>query len=146
MLRKIVCNIFLSCFSCNERVFKMFWSRIQKYRILIMRDRCCLILSLETTQDLVLHMHTCVMVYGWPIYYNMFNKMIKSLPITKHPLVSASAEEAPINFKMLQFAYIGPFRRSCAHFEGTLPEKKIMKHDYVLLVQSYMTHRCWHVK
>ena len=47
--------------------------------------------------------------------------MMTSIPITKHPLVSASDSEAAENLKMLQLEYIGPFRRSLAHFEGVIP-------------------------
>ena len=47
---------------------------------------------------------------------------------------------------MLQFTCTGPFRRSCAHFEGILPKKNILHRYCVLVVQSDMTHQCRNVK
>ena len=84
--------------------------------------------------------------YGLNISSNMFCRMMKYLPATKHPLVSSFEAEAATVFKILQFTCIGPFRRSYIHFEGIPPKKYIMQRNCVLLVQSYMMHRCWHVK
>ena len=68
--------------------------------------------------------NTCVMVCGCTNYYNVFRKMMTSLPIRKQLPVSASATEVVTNFKILQFTCAGPFRRPLADFEGILPEKK----------------------
>ena len=72
---------------------KVFWSRIQKYRIFVARDRCCLIVSFAIPAAVVLTVHTCVIGCGWNISYNVFRRMMKSLPFTKNPLVSASISE-----------------------------------------------------
>ena len=43
---KIAINIFLPCLSRNEKVFSVFQSRIQTYRLFIERERCLLIVLL----------------------------------------------------------------------------------------------------
>ena len=123
MLRKIVGKIFLSWFPCNEKVFLFFCSWIQKYCIFIARDCCCLIVLSVILAAVVFSFHTCVMDCGWPISSNVFRKMMTYLPVTKHPPVYAFRSEAATNFKMLQFTCTRLFRRSCAHFEGILPNK-----------------------
>ena len=77
----------------------------------------------------------------WPISSYVFRRMMTSIPVTKHSLVYAFAEEAATNFKMLQLACIGQFRCSSANFEGIIP-KKTLKCGFVLLYQSDMTHLC----
>ena len=71
----------------------------------------------------VLSMHTFVMGCGWPISYNVFHRIMTSLPVTKHIPVSDSEAEAATNFKILQFTCIGPFKLSRVYFEGILPKK-----------------------
>ena len=111
-----------------------------------MRDRCCLILSFAITAAFVLSVHTCVIGCVWPISYNVIRWIMSSLPVTKKSPVSASAEEAVTIFLMLQFTCIGLSRRSRATFEGVLPKKNILQSNYVLPVQSDMTHPCLRVK
>ena len=120
VLPKIFCKIFLSWFPCNEKVSKVFWSQIQKYRVFIARDHCCLIVSFEIPEAAILSVHTCVMGYGWTISSGVFLIIITFLPVMKHTLVSASSMEAATNFKTLKFTCIGPFRRSRTHFESIL--------------------------
>ena len=67
--------------------------------------------------------NTCVMVCGCTNYYNVFRKMMTSLPIRKQLPVSASATEVVTNVKILQFTCAGPFRRPLADFEGILPKR-----------------------
>ena len=71
-----------------------------------------------------------------------------SLPVTKNPLVYASAAEVATKFKMLQLTCIGPLRRSRAHFEGMIP-KKIYPAAQLLDCGSFRydaMHWCWHIK
>ena len=111
-----------------------------------MRKRFCLVLSLEIVEAVVLYVHICVTVCGWPNSSNMFRKMMTSLTVTKQPPVSDSAAEAATKFKMLQFTCTGPFRRSREIFEGIFPKINILQHDCVLVVQSDTTHQCRRVK
>ena len=90
----------------------------------IVRDCCSLIVLLSIAAAVLFSVHTCVMGCGWTIYSNVFRTILTSIPVKKHPPVSASAAEAATNFKMLQFTCIGTFRRSCAHLEGMFPNKK----------------------
>ena len=106
------------------RFFLVFWSRIQKYLILIVRDRYWLIVSFAITAAVLFSMHTCVMGCRWNISYNMFRIMMTYFSVMKHPSVSASTAEAATNFKMLQFICIWPYRWSCAHFEVVIPTIK----------------------
>ena len=64
------------------------------------------------------------MVYCWPIYSSVFHRIMTSLPVTKHIMVSVSAAEGATKFKMSPFTCIGPFMCSHAHFEGMLPKKQ----------------------
>ena len=89
-----------------------------------MCDICCLIVQLGIKETVVFSIHTCEMGCGWPIYSNVFSKMMTYPPVKKHPPVYAYAAEAKTNFKMMLFKYTGPFRRSCAQFEGIIPKKK----------------------
>ena len=73
---------------------------------------------------IVLSVHTCVMGCGWTVSYNVFCSIMTSLPVSKHPPVSASAAEAATNFKILQFTPMGSLKRSRVHFEGIIPKKK----------------------
>ena len=122
MFPKIVRKIILSCFICNEKIFKVFGSRIQKYCIFIARERCCLIILLAIPEAIVLSVNTCVIECRWNISSNVFHKMMTYIPVTKQPPVSTSDAKATTNFKLLQFTCTGPFRRSCAYFEGIIPE------------------------
>ena len=49
---------------------------------------------LEILDAVVLYVHTCAVGYGSPISSNIFLKMLTSVLVTRHPLVSASAAEA----------------------------------------------------
>ena len=87
---------------------------------------------------------TCTTGCGWTIYSNVFRRIMKFLPITKHPPVSASAREAA--FKNFQFTCIGPFKRSFFHFEGMIPKKNTPQCDCAFLDQPDMTYRYLRVK
>ena len=75
-------------------------------------------------EAVVFFVHIFVMRYGLSNSFNMFCKMRSYLFVSKQLLVSASAAEAATNIRMLQFPYTRSFRRSCAHFERILANKK----------------------
>ena len=111
-----------------------------------MRDWCFLVVSFVTTEDIVLYVDTCIMGCGWPISSIVFRRIMKSLPVTKNPSVSASKAEAATNVKILKLMCVGPFKRSRVHFKGVIPKKKILQRDCVLPVQSDMMHTYLRVK
>ena len=80
--------------------------------------------SFEIPATVVLSIHNFLMVCGFTISSNMLRRIMKSPPVTKHPPVSASTKEAATHFKMLQLTCMGPYKRSCVHFEGILSKKK----------------------
>ena len=124
MFYKIISNIFLPFFPWNKKVFSLFLSRIQKYRIFIARESYWLIALLEMPEAVTFSVHICVMGCGWTNYYNVFREIMTSLPVTKQPPVSASSVEAATNFKNLQFTYTWPFTESCISFDWAIPNNK----------------------
>ena len=92
--------------------------------MLITRDLCYLIVFFQIVVAVVLSVHTCVMVYWWPISSMVFHRIMTYLLLTKHLMVCVSAVEGATKFKMPPFICIGPFRCSHAHFEGMLPKKQ----------------------
>ena len=92
MFIKTIGNIFCAAFHAMG-FFCIFQSRIQKYRILISCERCCLIVLLEMPEYVLLSVNNCVMSCGWPYYSKLFRKMMTYIPVTKHPPVSTSVAE-----------------------------------------------------
>ena len=92
MFSKTIGNFF-ALLSMQWGFFCIFLSRIQKYRIFISCERCCLIVLLEMPEYVLLSVNNCVMSCGWPYYSKLFRKMMTYISVTKHPLVSASVEE-----------------------------------------------------
>ena len=123
-----------------RKLFKIFWSLIQKTRILIARNTCCLIVSFAIIAAAVLYVHTCVMCFGCPISSNVFHRVMI------HPPVSVSAAEAETKFKMLQFTFLDTLRIYHSHFEGIPPNKNTLQRDCVIPVHPDMTHRHLRVK
>ena len=146
MLRNIVFINSFPVFHATIKLFKVFLSRIQKYCIFVACDHCCFIVLFAISEALLLSIHTFVLICRWPISSNVFCRMMTSLPVTKHPPVSASVAEEATSFKMMKFTYIGPLRRYRAHFEGMLPKKNILQINRMIMVKSDMMHRCQHIK
>ena len=88
-------------------------------------------------EAVIMSKYTCVTSCGCPISSYVFSKMMTSPPVTKHPPVSASAVEAAINVKILQFACIGPFRRSRANFKGILHKNSAVRLRASVSVKYY---------
>ena len=143
---------FLPWFQWIGNVFGVFKSRVQNYHTVIVREHCCLVVSLEIPETVVFSVHSCVTGCGWPNYYNVCHKMIISIPVIKKSTVSASAVKVATNFKMFQLLCTEPFMRSHVDFNVYYLRRNILHHNFVLLVQSDTTHQCrcvshvWSVK
>ena len=87
------------------------------------------------TVAVVLSVNNCIIGCGRPIYSNVFWIIMTYLTVTKYPPISDSSSEVEIDFKMLQFTCIGPFRRPRAHFEVMIPKKNRLQRNCVLPAQ-----------
>ena len=61
--------------------------------MLITRDLCYLIVLFQSVVAVVLSVHTCVMVYWWPIASMVFHRIMTYLLFKKYLMVSVSAAE-----------------------------------------------------
>ena len=57
-------------------------------------------------------------------FLDCLQRIMRTLPLTKHLMISVSAAEGATKFKMSPFTCIRPFRCSHVYFEGMLPKKQ----------------------
>ena len=80
------------------------------------------------------------------IYSNVFLKRITSIPVTKHPPVSASDAEAATFFKCCNLHVLGHLGAPVNILEVYYLRENTLNRNRVLVVQSDITHWCLCVK